>query len=92
MVDLPGAIPTGPQGLRGVRAPVRILAAMAVLAFAGTFLAAQIDFVRRNTMGIPPLDVRKYYLPQLTHIWAPGLGGTLALIALALLAHKLGRA
>jgi hypothetical protein len=64
---------------------------MAVLAFAGTFLAAQIDFVRRHTMGIPPLDLRKYYLPQLTHIWMPGLAGTLVLGLLAVVLHKVRR-
>jgi hypothetical protein len=90
MVDVPTA-PSQSPGPRAVRAPVRALSAMAVLAFAGTFLAAQIDFVRRHTMGIPPLDLRKYYLPQLTHIWMPGLAGTLLLGLLAVVVHKVTR-
>jgi hypothetical protein len=33
---------------------VRILAALATLGLPGTYLAAQIDFVRRHTPGILP--------------------------------------
>jgi hypothetical protein len=73
-----------------IGAPVRALSGLAIIALSGTFLAAQIDFVRRHTMGIPPLDVRKYYLPQLTHIWIPGLAGALVLALAAALLHRLG--
>ena len=56
--------------------PARITAALAVIATAGTFVAAQIDFVRRHRPGIPP---DRYVVPQITHIWLPGLGLALAL-------------
>jgi hypothetical protein len=49
----------------------RALAALAVLAVAFTFLAAQVDFVRRNRIGITP---ERYWRPQLLQIWLPGLG------------------
>jgi hypothetical protein len=68
---------------------VRLLAAGAVLCLAGTFVAAQIDFVRRHAYGISPT---KYWLPQLTHIWLPGLGAALLLAAGAFALHRRGRA
>jgi len=67
---------------------VRLLAAMAVLAVAGTYLAAQIDFVRRHTLGFPPLDVRRYWLLQIKFIWVRGLGAALLLAAIAFVIHK----
>jgi len=66
----------------------RLLAAMAVLAVAVTFLLAQIDFVRRNRIGITPA---RYWIPQLTQIWLPGLGSSIVLGALALVLHRRGR-
>ncbi len=73
--------PTLPRG-------PRFFASLAVLAFAATFLAAQIDFARRNHIGI---SLERYWSPQLMQIWLPGLGvtGALALIAFAL--HRRGR-
>jgi hypothetical protein len=60
---------------------------LACLAFACTFLAAQIDFVRRHHFGIAP---EKYWLPQLFHIWLPGLGLALVLGTLAFVLHRRG--
>lgn len=48
----------------------RIAAAASVLTVAGTYLAAQVDYVRRHVPGISP---DRYLVPQLTHIWLPGL-------------------
>jgi hypothetical protein len=65
-----------------------VLASMAVLAVAGTYLAAQIDFVRRHTLGFPPLDVRRYWVLQLQFIWVRGLGGALLLALAAFVLHR----
>jgi hypothetical protein len=73
---------------RRPRIVVRVLSAMAVLAVAGTYLAAQIDFVRRHTLGFPPLDVRRYWLLQIKFIWVRGLGAALLLAAIAFLLHR----
>ena len=66
----------------------RLLAALAVLAVAFTFLAAQIDFVRRNRIGITP---ERYWQPQLLRIWLPGIGLALLLLVLAFVLHRRGR-
>ena len=66
----------------------RVLASVAVLAVALTFLAAQVDFVRRNRIGITP---ERYWRPQLLQIWLPGLGLALALLVLAFVLHRRGR-
>lgn len=71
---------------------VRILTALSVLAVAGTYLAAQIDFVRRHTLGFPPISPERYWIPQLTHIWAPGLGIALLLGVAAFALHRRRRA
>jgi hypothetical protein len=66
----------------------RVLASAALLAVALTFLAAQVDFVRRNRIGIDP---ERYWRPQLVQIWLPGLGLALVLLALAFVLHRRGR-
>ena len=66
----------------------RVLAALALLAVAGTFLAAQVDFARRNHIGITP---EHYWRPQLLQIWLPGLGLSLVLLVLAFVLHRRGR-
>lgn len=68
---------------------VRVLAGAAVLCVSGTFVAAQIDYVRRHEYGISPT---RYWLPQLTHIWLPGLGAALLLAAAAFALHRRRRA
>jgi hypothetical protein len=67
---------------------VRILAAMATLSLPGTYLAAQIDFVRRHSPGIAP---ERYWLPQLTRIWLPGLAATLIFALAAFALHRRAR-
>jgi hypothetical protein len=70
---------------------VRVLGAMSVLTVAGTYLAAQIDFLRRHTLGFPPIEPKRYWLPQLTHIWMPGLGAALVLGLAAFVLHRRNR-
>jgi LPXTG-motif cell wall-anchored protein len=71
---------------------VRVLAALAVLTVAGTYLAAQVDFLRRHTLGFPPIEPKKYWWPQFTHIWLPGLGAALLLAGAAFVLHRRNRA
>jgi hypothetical protein len=71
------------------RRSVRVLAALALLAAAGGYVAARIDFVRRHRPGMAPSD---YWLPQITHIWLPGLGASLGLGLAAWLLHRSRRA
>jgi phage tail protein X len=67
---------------------VRFLAALATLSLPATFLAAQIDFVRRHNPGIAP---QKYWLPQATRIWLPGLAATLIFALAAFALHRRAR-
>jgi len=63
----------------------RTLAALATLSLAATYLAAQIDFVRRHHPGIAP---ERYWLPQVSHIWLPGLAVTLIFAVAAFALHR----
>ena len=63
----------------------RVFASLALLSFAATFLAAQIDFARRNHIGI---EAERYWRPQVLQIWAPGLGLALVLAVVAFLLHR----
>ena len=65
-----------------------MLAALALLAVAFTYLAAQVDFVRRHSIGITP---ERYWRPQLLQIWLPGTGLALVLLVLAFALHRRGR-
>ena len=85
MAELPVRSPTAP---RPTDLRVRVLAALAVLTVAGTYLAAQIDFLRRHTLGFPPVEPRRYWWPQVTHIWLPGLGAALVLGVAAFVLHR----
>jgi hypothetical protein len=67
---------------------VRLLTTLAVAAFVTTFVATEIDQVRRHFPGIEPA---KYWLPQLRQITLPGLGATLLCAALAFTLHRLRR-
>jgi hypothetical protein len=67
---------------------VRFLAASATLSLPGTYLAAQIDFVRRHSPGMAP---ERYWLPQLLHIWLPGLAATLIFALGAFALHRRAR-
>jgi hypothetical protein len=75
-------LPTRPSS----RAP-RIFASLALLALPCTFLAAQVDFFRRNHIGIP---AERYWRPQLVQIWLPGLTFALVSGAIALVLHRRG--
>jgi hypothetical protein len=77
-----------PPAERSVLLPVRVLSALAVLTLAGTYLAAQIDFLRRHTLGFPPIEPKRYWLPQVTHIWLPGIGAALLLALGAFVLHR----
>jgi hypothetical protein len=73
------------------RPPARLARALAgctVLAIAGTFLAAQIDYFRRYRPVMPP---SKYWAPQIAQIWLPGLGAALVFAVAAFLLHIRGR-
>jgi hypothetical protein len=72
------ALPRGP----------RIFASLAVLSFAATFLAAQIDFARRHQIGI---SLERYLWPHLLQIWLPGTGATAAFAVVALILHRRDR-
>lgn len=63
----------------------RVLAALSLLAAVGTYAAAQVDFVRRHRPGIAP---GRYWIPQLTQIWLPGLVGAAVLAVAALVIHR----
>jgi hypothetical protein len=67
---------------------VRVLATIAVLALVGSYVAAQVDFLRRHQPGIAPL---RYWLPQARNIWAPGLGLALVSAIVAFALHRWGR-
>jgi hypothetical protein len=90
---MPDVMPAAPKppAARAIELGTRVLVALAVLTVAGTYLAAQIDFLRRHTLGFPPIEPRRYWLPQVTHIWLPGLGAALALGLGAFLLHRRNR-
>jgi hypothetical protein len=67
---------------------IRTLAALATLSLPATYLVAQIDFVRRHSPGILP---QRYWLPQLTRIWLPGLAATLIFSVSAFALHRRAR-
>jgi len=83
--------PPAPAAERPADLRVRVLSALAVLTVAGTYLAAQIDFLRRHTLGFPPIEPKRYWWPQVTHIWLPGLGAALALGLAAFVLHRRNR-
>ena len=66
------ASPLPPPAARTrVEQAVRVFASLALLALVGTYVAAQVDFVRRHHPGVAPA---RYWLPQLSQIWAAGAG------------------
>jgi hypothetical protein len=79
------------QAARPIDLRARVLAALAVLSVAVTYLAAQIDFLRRHTLGFPPIEPKRYWWPQITHIWLPGLGAALLLAGVAFALHRRSR-
>jgi predicted NAD/FAD-binding protein len=67
---------------------IRILGALATLSLAGTYLAAQIDFLRRHRPGLAP---ERYWTPQVSHIWLPGLAAALIFALAAFALHRRAR-
>jgi hypothetical protein len=64
-------------------------ATLAVLSAVGTYVAAQVDFIRRHQPGLPPL---KYWFPQVTNIWLPGLATAAFFVLLAIVLPRRPRA
>jgi|SRR3954451_10163528 hypothetical protein len=91
LATAPVAVVRRPSPARTVDARIRVLGALAVLTLVGTYLAAQIDFLRRHTLGFPPVEPKRYWWPQVTHIWAPGLGAALVLALAAFVLHRRNR-
>jgi hypothetical protein len=84
----PGNAPGYPANARshvGAGAAVRIFATLSLLILVGTYVAAQVDFLRRHRPGIQPL---KYWLPQARMIWVPGLALALLCAAAAFALHR----
>jgi phage tail protein X len=71
-----------------MKGSVRLLAALATLSLPGTYLAGQIDFVRRHSPGLAP---ERYWLPQVLRIWLPGLAATLIFALSAFALHRRAR-
>jgi hypothetical protein len=74
--------PEAAPGTPGAGRWARVLLTLALCALVITYVAAQVDFLRRHQPGITPA---RYWWPQLTHIWAPGLGATVVLALVGLL-------
>ena len=96
------AVPIAPERPAPPRAPgtrrggapdqpnlaVRLLATLALAAFVTTYVATEVDLVRRHFPGIEPA---KYWLPQLRQITLPGLAAALLCAVLAYTLHRLRR-
>jgi hypothetical protein len=82
----PGTRPRGFADLPTLA--VRLLATLSVAAFVTTYVATEVDLVRRHFPGIEPA---KYWLPQFRQITLPGLGATLLCAVLAYTLHRLRR-
>lgn len=79
----------GAPGPRRASLAVRLLASLAVLVVAATYVAAQADLLRRHRPGIAP---GVYWTPQLLQIWLPGLAAAAALGGAAFVLHRRARA
>lgn len=81
--------PSGAAGAPGAARTLltRAFASVALLALVGTYVAVEIDFVRRHHPGIAP---ERYWIPQVTHVVLPGLGAA-ALFATLAFALERGR-
>jgi hypothetical protein len=81
-------LPPEPQEGRSPGRAVRVLATLALLALVGSYVAAQVDFLRRHHPGIPPM---RYWFPQLRTIWGPGLAAAVICAAGAVILHRWNR-
>jgi hypothetical protein len=78
---------------KGLPLFIRLLASSAVVALVGTFVATEIDFIRRHRPGVSP---EAFLVPQALQILAPGIGlaaafGTCAAVAAYRHRTKAGR-
>jgi hypothetical protein len=64
---------------------VRICATVALVTIVGTYVAAQVDFLRRHSPGIAP---EVYWTPQIRQIWMPGLAVGVAFALGAMILHR----
>jgi hypothetical protein len=80
--------PSPPAARSRVEQAVRVFASLALLALVGTYVAAQVDFVRRHHPGVDPI---KYWVPQVQQIWLPGLAGTAVLVVVAFALERYAR-
>lgn len=79
-MPLPGPLPP--------RLPARIFATLALCAVVATYVAVEVDIVRRHHPGIEPA---KYWKPQWEQVIMPGLAAALFCAIVALVLHKLTR-
>ena len=84
---MPGS-PTPPAARTRVEQAVRVFASLALLALVGTYVAAQVDLVRRHHPGVAPA---RYWLPQLSQIWLPGLAAAAMRAAVAFALERYAR-
>jgi hypothetical protein len=82
-----------PPGMRATNRPrpgiaVRIFATFALVAAVTTYVAVEVDLIRRHFPGVDPL---RYWLPQLQQVTLPGLGAVAICALVALAIHKLQR-
>jgi hypothetical protein len=77
-----------PAARTRIEQAVRVFASLALLALVGTYVAAQVDFVRRHHPGVDPT---RYWLPQLSQIWVPGLAGAAVLAVVAFVLERYAR-
>ena len=83
-----GSPPQPPAVRTRAEQAVRVFASLALLALVGTYVAAQVDLVRRHHPGVDPV---RYWLPQLSQIWLPGLAGAAVLAAVAFALERYAR-
>lgn len=71
-----------------IRLAVQVLTTAALGAGVTTYVAVQVDLLRRHFPGIEP---SVYWAPQVKQITLPGLGATLLLTVAAFAVHKFAR-
>jgi hypothetical protein len=85
---MPGSSSQPPVPRTRLGQAVQVVASLALLALVGTYVAAQVDFVRRHHPGVAPA---RYWLPQLSQIWLPGLGAVAVLTMVAFVLERYAR-
>ena len=82
---MPAVRPRAPGASNRRRRAVQVLATLSLFTFVGTYVADQVDFLRRHYPGIPPII---YWWPKATQILAPGLGAAALLGLLGFVLHR----